>query len=107
MNEQVLRIVEGDPAAIVAQLKERGVRVLQRVGNRLIIEGEFTSKMASELSKVVQSEPVEPLAKVPAKIADEEIGLAAFRHRHSDAFRQSKRKRETEGETWNKVFERW
>jgi hypothetical protein len=107
MKEQLLRIVEGDPAAAVATLKEKGVRVLQRVGNRVIIEGELTPKVAAELSKVVQSAPVEPLAAVPAKIADEEIGLLAIRHRQTEAFRRSKRKRATEGEEWDKVFARW
>lgn len=107
MKEQLLRIVEGDPAAAIATLKEKGVRVLQRVGNRVIIEGELTPKIAAELSKVVQSAPVEPLAAVPAKIADEEIGLLAIRHRQTEAFRRSKRNRATEGEEWDKVFARW
>jgi hypothetical protein len=107
MKEQLLRIVEGDPAAAIATLKEKGVRVLQRVGNRVIIEGELTPKVAAEVSKIVQSAPVEPLAAVPAKIADEEIGLLALRHRQTEAFRRSKRKRATEGEEWDKVFARW
>ncbi len=107
MKEQLLRIVEGDPAAAIATLKEKGVRVLQRVGNRVIIEGELTPKVAAEVSKVVQTAPVEPLAAVPAKIADEEIGLLAVRHRQTEAFRRSKRNRATEGEEWDKVFERW
>jgi hypothetical protein len=107
MNEQLFKIVEGDPAAAIATLKEKGVRVLQRVGNRLIIDGELTPKIAAEVSKVVQRETVEPLAKVPDKIADEEIGLLAVRHRQTEAFRRSKRKRATEGEEWDKVFERW
>lgn len=107
MKEQLLRIVEGDPAAAIALLKEKGVRVLQRVGNKLIIEGELTPQIASEVSKVVQSAPVEPLAKVPAKVADEEIGELASRLRQTEAFRRSKRKRATEGEEWDKVFEKW
>ena len=107
MKEQLLRIVEGDPAAAIATLKEKGVRVLQRVGNRVIIEGELTPKVAAEVSKVVQTAPVEPLTAVPAKVADEEIGLLAVRHRQTEAFRRSKRNRATEGEEWDKVFERW
>lgn len=107
MKEQLLRIVEGDPAAAIATLKEKGVRVLQRVGNKVIIEGELTPKVAAEVSRVVQSAPAEPLAGVPAKIADEEIGQLAIRHRQTEAFRRSKRNRATEGEEWDKVFERW
>lgn len=107
MKEQLLRIVDGDPAAAIATLKEKGVRVLQRVGNRVIIEGELTPKVAAEVSKVVQTAQVEPLAAVPAKIADEEIGQLAIRHRQTEAFRRSKRNRATEGEEWDKVFERW
>jgi hypothetical protein len=107
MKEQLLRIVEGDPAAAVALLKEKGVRVLQRLGNKLIIEGGLTPKIATEVSKVIQSAPVEPLAEVPAKVADEEIGLLAFRRRQTEAYRQSKLKRTNEDEPWNKVFERW
>ncbi len=107
MKEQLLRIVEGDPAAAIALLKEKGVRVLQRVGNRLIVEGELTPEIAAEVSNLVQRASVEPLAEVPAKVADEEIGLLALRHRQTEAFRQSKRKRATEGEEWDKVFERW
>ena len=57
------------------------MRVLQRVGNRLIIEGELTPKTAAEVAQVVQSAPVEPLTEVPAKVADEDLGLLAFRHR--------------------------
>ena len=53
MNEQLLRIVGGDPDAAIAMLKNRGVRVLQRMGNRLIIEGELKPKFAAEVSKVV------------------------------------------------------
>ena len=107
MKEQLLRIIAGDPATAIALLKEKGVRVLQRVGNRLIIEGELTPKTAAEVSKVVQSAPVEPLAEVPAKVADEELGLLAFRHRQTEAFRRSKLKRTNEGEEWDKIFERW
>lgn len=107
MKEQLLRIVEGDPSAVVALLKEKGVRVLQRVGNRLIIEGELTPTIAAEVSNVVQSSPVEPLAKEPAKVADEEIGRLALGYRQSEEFHRSKRKRATEGEQWDKVFERW
>ena len=107
MKEQLLRIVAGDPAAAIALLKQRGVRVLQRVGNKLIIEGELTPKFATEVSKIVQPEPAEPLPAVPAKVADEEIGLLAFRHRQTEAFRRAKLKRATEGEEWDKVFERW
>ena len=107
MKEQLLRIVSGDPAAAIALLKERGVRVLQRVGNRLIIEGELSPKFANEVSKVVQPEPAQPLEQVPEKVADEEIGQLAARRRQSEAFRRSKLKRATEGEEWDKVFERW
>ena len=107
MNEQLFKIVSGDPAAAIATLKEKGVRVLQRVGNRLIIDGELPPKIAAEVSKVVQSAPAEPLAKIPDKIADEEIGQLALRHRQTEAFRRSKRKRATEGEEWDKVFQRW
>ena len=107
MKEQLLKIVQGDPATATALLKEKGVRVLQRVGHRLIIEGELTPKIAAEVSKVVQTAPAEPLAEIPAKIADEEIGLLAFRHRQTEAFRRSKLKRANDGEPWDKVFERW
>ena len=107
MNEQLLNIVEGDPAAAVALLKEKGVRVLQRVGKRLIIEGELTPNIAAEVSKVAQPAPVEPLAEVPAKVADNEIGLLAFRHRQTEAFRRSKRNRKDEGEPWDQIFQRW
>jgi hypothetical protein len=106
MKEQLLRIVEGDPVAATAMLREKGVRVLQRVGHSLIIEGELTPKIAAEVSNVVPSAPAKPLAQVPAKVADEEIGQLALRHRQTEAFRQSKRKRATEGEPWDKVFER-
>lgn len=107
MKEQLLRIVEGDPAAAIALLKEKGVRVLQRVGNRLIIEGELTPEIAAEVSKVVQSAPVEPLAEEPAKVADKEIGPLALGYQQTEAFLRSKRQRTTEGEEWDKVFERW
>lgn len=107
MKEQLLRIVDGDPAAATALLKEKGVRVLQRVGNRLIIEGELTPKIATEVSKVIRSAPVEPLGEIPAKVDDKEIGLLAFRRRQTEAFRRSKLKRTNEGEAWDKVFERW
>ena len=107
MNEQLLNIVEGDPAAAVALLKEKGVRVLQRVGNKLIVEGGLTPNIAAEVSKVVQSAPVQPLAEVPAKVADEEIGLLAFRLRQTEAFRQSKRNRKDQGEPWDQIFKRW
>ena len=106
MTQQLLKIVSGDPAVAIATLKEKGVRVLQRVGNRLIIKGELTPKITAEVSQLVQSAPAEPLAAIPAKVADEEIGQLAFRHRQTEAFRQSKRKRATEGEQWDKVFER-
>ena len=106
MKEQLLRIVEGDPADAIALLKQKGVRVLQRIGTRLIIEGELTPNIAAEVSKVVQPAPVEPLAEVPAKVADEELGLLAFRHRQTEAFRRSKLNRRDEGEPWDKVFER-
>ena len=88
-------------------LKEKGVRVLQRVGNTLIIEGELTRKFAAEVSKVVQPTPAEAVVEVPNKVADEEIGQLALRHRQTEAFRQSKRSRANEGEDWDKVFERW
>ena len=107
MNEQILKVVAGDPAAAIAMLKEKGVRVLQRVGNRLIIDGELTRKFAAEVSKVVQAEPAEPLAEVPANVADEEIGQLALRHSQTEAFRQSKRNRPNVGEQWDKILERW
>ena len=106
MKEQLLRIVEGDPAAAIALLKEKRVQVLQRMGSRLIIAGELTPNIAAEVSKVVQPAPVEPLSEVPAKVADNELGLLAFRHRQTEAFRQSKRNRRDDGEPWDKVFER-
>ena len=107
MKEQLLRIVEGDPAAAVALLKQMNVRVLQRVGNRLIIEGELTANIAAEVSKVVQPAPVEPLTEIPAQVADQEIGRLASRHRQTEVFRRAKLKRTNDGEPWDKVFERW
>ncbi len=107
MKEQILEIIEGDPVAAIALLKEKRVQVLQRVGSRLIIAGELTPTIAAEVSKVVQPATVEPLAEVPAKIADNEIGLLAVRHRQTEAFRQSKLTRTNEGEPWDKVFESW
>lgn len=107
MKEQLLRIVEGDPAAAIALLKQKNVGVLQRVGNRLIIDGELPANIAAEVSRVVQPAPVEPLAAIPAQVADEEIGLLASRHRQSEVFRRSKVKRANDGEPWDKVFERW
>jgi hypothetical protein len=107
MKEQLLRIVEGDPAAAIAVLKQKNVQVLQRVGNTLIIDGELTPKIAAEVSKIVQPTPVEPLAEIPAQVADEEIGILAARHRQTEMFRRSKLKRSNDGESWDKVFERW
>jgi len=107
MKEQLLSIVEGDPAAAVALLKQKNVRVLQRVGSRLIIEGELTANIAAEVSKVVQQAPVDPLTEMPAQVADHEIGLLASRHRQTEVFRRSKLKRANDGEPWDKVFERW
>lgn len=106
MKEQLLRIVEGDPAAAIALLKQKRVQVLQRMGDSLIIAGELTPNIAAEVSKIVQPAPVEPLAEVPAKVADNELAELAFRHRQSEAFQQSKRNRRHEGERWDKVFER-
>jgi hypothetical protein len=107
MKEQLLRIVAGDPAEAIALLKQKNVRVLQRVGNRLIIEGELTANIAAEVSKVVQPAPADPLARIPAEVADEEIGILASRHRQTEVFRRSKLRRANEGESWDKVFERW
>jgi hypothetical protein len=107
MKEQLLRIVEGDPTAAIALLKQKNVQVLQRVGNTLIVDGELTPNIAAEVSKVVQPTPVTPLAEIPAQVADEEIGILAARHRQTDTFRRSKLKRSNDGESWDKVFERW
>ena len=107
MKQQFLKIVEGDPTAAIALLEQKNVRVLQRVGHRLVIEGELSANVAAEVSKVVQPTSVDPLAETPAQIADEEIGILAFRHRQTEAFRRSKLKRTNEGESWDKVFERW
>ncbi len=107
MKEQLLRIVEGDPAAVIALLKQKNVQVLQRVGNTLIIEGALTPQIAAEVSKVVQPTRVDPLADMPAQVADEEIGILASRHRQTEMFRRSKLKRANDGEPWDKVFERW
>ena len=107
MKEQPLRIAAGDPAAAVALLKQNGVRVLQRVGHSLIIEGELPPEIAAAVSTTVQIAPVEPLAEVPAQVADEQIAQLAFRQRQTEAFRRSKLQRPNRGESWDKIFERW
>jgi hypothetical protein len=106
MKERLLKIVAGDPAKVIQRLKEKGVRVLHRFGDTIVVEGELSPQLTTEFLSSTRAIPTEPLAEAPADASDEEVALLAFRLRQTEAFRRSKAKRATEGEDWGTIFER-
>jgi hypothetical protein len=106
MEEHLLKIVDGDPAEVVQRLKEKGVRVLHRFGDTLVVEGKPAPELETELSKFTREIPATPLAAAPAGARDEEILKLAFQLRQTEGFRRAKRERATEGGDWGEIFER-
>lgn len=106
MKERLLKIVEGDPAAVAQLLKEKGVRVLHRFGDILVVEGETAPDLTAEVLRFTRAIPDELLVEASADAGDEDVALLAFRLRQTEAFRRSKAKRATEGEDWGTIFER-
>lgn len=105
MKEHLLKIVEGDPAEIVQQLKENGVQVLHRFGDTLVVEGETAPDLTAEVSRFTRAIAVEPLVEAPAEVSDENIALLAFQLRQTVEYRRSKEERETKGDEWGGIFE--
>lgn len=106
MKEKLLKVPEGDIAQLTQRLKEKGVRVLHRFGDTLVVEGEPASNLLAEVSPSIRAIPSEPPAEAAADVSDKEISLRAFQLRQTQGFRRSKSKRATEGDDWDSIFER-
>lgn len=105
LKEHLLKIEHGNPAKLVQQLKEKGVQVLHRFGDTLVVEGKPAPGFTAEVLLSTREIVAEPLSEAPVEANDEDIALLAFRLRQTENFRRSKKKRTTEGESWGEVFE--
>jgi hypothetical protein len=106
MKEQLLKIVGKDPAEAVQALKDKGVQVLHRTGDTVIVEGDLPPNLAGEIAGFTRVIAAEPAAGTSAAANDRDLHSLAFRLRQTEAFRRSKLKRVTEGEDWGEIFKR-
>jgi hypothetical protein len=104
MKEHLLKIVEGKPVDVVRLLKAKGIRVLHRFKDTLVVEGDPSSD--PEVLRSTRVIATEPLIEVPQDIKDDELLLLAHRVRQTENFRRRKERRATEGEDWDTIFER-
>jgi hypothetical protein len=104
MKEHLLKIVEGNPDDVVQRLKAKGIRVLHRFKDTLVVEGDPSSDPeVLESTRVVEAKPLDEL---PEDVKDDELQLLAYRLRQTEKFRRRKGRRATEDEDWDTIFER-
>ena len=103
MKEHLLKVSAGDPAEVAKRLKQKGVRVLHRFGDTLVVDGEPNPKVVAEISPSIQA--IQPPAQSTREVSGKEIALQAFRLRQTEAYRRSKTHRKSEGEEWDAIFE--
>ncbi|MBL8398256.1 MAG: hypothetical protein JNL84_08960 [Candidatus Accumulibacter sp.] len=106
MKEHLRKVVQGRPEEAIALLRRRGVRVLHRFGDTLVVEGESVSDPTGEVECATRAVTVEPLAAVPAELRDEDLALLAHRLRLSEGYRRAKERRPDVGEDWDVIFHR-
>ncbi|WP_300454448.1 hypothetical protein [Accumulibacter sp.] len=106
MKEHLRKVVQGRPEAAAALLRRRGVRVLHRFGDTLVVEGNTVSDPTGDVERATRAVAVEPLAVAPAELRDEDLALLAHRLRLSAGYRRAKERRPDVGEDWGVIFER-
>lgn len=104
MKEHLLKIVEGNPVDVVRLLKAKGIRVLHRFKDTLVVEGDPSSD--PEVLKSTRIVTADPMPEAPEDVADDDLLLLAYRLRQTENFRRRKERRATEGEDWDTIFER-
>lgn len=105
MDEQLLRIVEGDSAQIVRQLRRRGIRVVHRFGDIIAVDGDALAGTPLHKLRLPRPLRVEQLSEEDRNSRGDDLLLRAFELQRTEALRRARGNRPSEGRDWGELFD--